>query len=367
MNKKEWIRNEIAMWQSAGLINADTAEKLSSLYSSDKPKISWGVMVIGFFSALLIGLGIISFFAANWDNLSRAERAVVSILPVVVCGITCTVAAYKKWESQFFWNPLGVLWMIATVSASCIVAQTYNIGGSASSLVLFTALLSLPIVFITKSVAAMSLWPLFAIVWSISYQSENGASWALLFKTVLFIVATLPAFILFLRRKPERASLVAGLSIMGIFYSVGAASIVNTSIVDLKFFTHDYMADFTIGVFWFFSLLVLLAAKIFKLPIWSSLALIVFSFVSMLTVGFDHLYMYILSIVFGIILVVYGILKTKLFNMNVGASLLLFLILVKFFESDVDFTVKGIVLVISGVLLAVMNILMVQLKKKRRG
>ena len=49
----------------------------------------------------------------------------------------------------------------------------------------------------------------------------------------------------------------------------------------------------------------------------------------------------------------------------VGAVLLFWLILAKFFESRVDFTVKGVVLIFAGLLLTGLNIAFIRYKKAR--
>ena len=50
--------------------------------------------------------------------------------------------------------------------------------------------------------------------------------------------------------------------------------------------------------------------------------------------------------------------------MNIGSILLLYLILAKFFMSRVDFTVKGVVLIVSGVALAALNVVLVRAKRR---
>ena len=55
----------------------------------------------------------------------------------------------------------------------------------------------------------------------------------------------------------------------------------------------------------------------------------------------------------------------RIFLTNIGLALLLWLILVKFFESQADFTVKGFVLIASGVLLGALNVFLVRTKKRR--
>ena len=45
--------------------------------------------------------------------------------------------------------------------------------------------------------------------------------------------------------------------------------------------------------------------------------------------------------------------------------MLLWLILAKFFASRADFTVKGLVLISAGIMLAVLNVVLVRMKKRR--
>ena len=61
----------------------------------------------------------------------------------------------------------------------------------------------------------------------------------------------------------------------------------------------------------------------------------------------------------------WGTAKARLAEMNSGVVLLLWLILAKFFASHADFTVKGLVLISAGIMLAVLNVILVRMKKRR--
>ena len=61
----------------------------------------------------------------------------------------------------------------------------------------------------------------------------------------------------------------------------------------------------------------------------------------------------------------WGIAKARLADMNFGVVMLLWLILAKFFASRADFTVKGLVLISAGIMLAVLNVVLVRMKKRR--
>ena len=72
---------EVAHWQADGIITAEQAEAIRNRYASDSPEAGHSaignrvVTVIAVMGAVLIGLGIIAFIAANcrkypsWRNL----------------------------------------------------------------------------------------------------------------------------------------------------------------------------------------------------------------------------------------------------------------------------------------------------------
>ena len=360
MTKQEWIKNEILTWQSEGIINNVLAETLIGRYKTEAPKVSWGAIIVGAFGALMIGLGIIALFAANWDSLNRPARAAVAVTPLIVCGLIGIIASFKNVKAMAFWEPLGILWCVSTVAAVCLVAQTYQVGGSVPGLVLLVALLTLPIAWLTKSVAIMMFWPLFAIIWAAASEDFEGKSWSLLVKSFALMVLSLPAFIAFLRRKPYRAALVAGLIVTGLLYSLGAAIMTLTVIP----YTSCVDPEVSVMVFWVLSAIVLGLGAKFKLPTWPMIATIVISGAAMTTVSLE-IWIFGLSILIAVSIAWYGIWRVKLSYMNIGAALFLWLLLAKFFESKISFTIKGIVLICSGVALTLLNVAMTQFKKRR--
>jgi uncharacterized membrane protein len=47
MTKQEWIKNEIASWQSEGIINNVLAETLIGRYKTEASKVSCGAIIAG--------------------------------------------------------------------------------------------------------------------------------------------------------------------------------------------------------------------------------------------------------------------------------------------------------------------------------
>ena len=317
-------------------------------------------MIAGGFGALMIGLGVIALFAANWDQFGRHARAAISLAPVVICGLAALVASVKGWKSMALWEPLGILWCIATAAGTCLVAQTYQVGGSVPGLILFVALLMLPVVWISRSVMAMALWPILAIVWTFAQREIQSGSFALGFEGFGLMALSLPAYVAFLRREPGKAALVTGQLVTGLVYSLGAA-ILLVCAWPLGW-NH---ANAPVLVFWGCSAAVALTAAVFKLPVWPLIATLVASGAAMVTGVERDSSLYVVSLALALGTLAYGVRKLRLSYANIGAALLLWLILAKFFASHLDFTVKGLVLILSGAAITVLNVAFIRLRKRR--
>ena len=360
MKKEEWLRGEIAKWRSDGAVDAPTAEALLARYPAKESRFSWGAVFAGSFGALLVGLGLIAIFAANWDFMGRGARAAVSVAPLVACGAAAVLGKAKGWRSPAFWEPIGILWFVATVAATCLVAQTYNMGGAVPDLVMFVAVLTLPVVWVTGSTAAMCAWPFVAIV----YMLEKMDIGAVVGESLLMLAASVPAYVAFVRRRPPRAAFLLGQLATGLVYSAGTALIVVCG-------AHCSI-ETGVMVFWGCSAIVLAVGVVRGLPVWPKVALAVASLAAMPTVsphgsdagGYGMFLLYMMSLVLASATAVYGIERRKLSYTNIGASLLLYLILAKFFMSDVEFTVKGIVMIVSGAALAALNVVLVRARKE---
>ena len=326
-------------------------------------RLSWGTIIIGGFGALMIGLGVIALFAANWDAFGREARAVIALAPVVVCGVVAILAHARGVKSRALWEPVGILWCVSVAAAACLVAQTYQVGGSVPGLVLLVALLTLPVTWVTRAAAPMALWPIMAVVWTISSVVDGGGerSIALAVKGVALMALSLPAYIAFLRSCPHKAALVSVQVATGLVYSFGLGLLVSTAL--------PFRSDGTpyVCVFWLCAALVAGAGKMFALPIWGMIGTIVAAAAAFPTPVFHDGYAYFtaLAVVGGII--AYGVSKLRIGFANIGAVAFLWLVLAKFFESRVSFTVKGIVLIASGLALTALNVALVRMRKARRA
>ena len=328
-------------------------------------RLSWGAIIAGAFGALMVGLGIIALFAANWDMFGREARAAIAVAPVVACGAVAIAASLKGVRARALWEPLGILWCVSVAAATCLVAQTYQVGGSVPGLVLLVALLMLPAIWTTRAVAPTVLWPILAIVWGgVSLAAGAGESFALAAKGVALMALSLPAYVAFLRSRPPKSALVSAQIVSGLVYSAGLGILLCITL-PLDWGWHDGFLG--IMIFWLCAALVAGIGCFFRLPAWGAVALVVVAVAAIPTPLLRYNTGFIISLVLMASVVVYGVRKMRLLFTNVGAATFLWLVLAKFFESEASFTVKGIVLIAAGLVLTALNVVLIRLRKGRRA
>ena len=172
---------------------------------------------------------------------------------------------------------------------------------------------------------------------------------------------SLPAFVAFIRRKPGRIALKAGQSMTGFVYSYGTGILLLYVLAPARF---NGFLETSITVFWLCAAVVLLAGVYFKLPFWITPALLVATGAAM-AAAFAWIGLYVAALALAVGVIWTGVRRMKLATVNLGAALFLWLVLVKFFESRLPFTGKGIVLIGAGVALVALNVYMLRLKKRR--
>lgn len=328
-------------------------------------RLSWGAIIAGAFGALMVGLGIIALFAANWDMFGREVRAAIAVAPVVACGAVAIAASLKGVRARALWEPLGILWCVSVAAATCLVAQTYQVGGSVPGLVLLVALLMLPAIWTTRAVAPTVLWPILAIVWGgVSWDAGACKSFALAAKGVALMALSLPAYVAFLRSRPPKSALVSAQIVSGLVYSAGLGILLCITL-PLDWGWHDGFLG--IMIFWLCAALVAGIGRFFRLPAWGAVALVVVAVAAIPTPLLRYNTGFIISLVLMASVVVYGVRKMRLLFTNVGAATFLWLVLAKFFGSEASFTVKGIVLIAAGLALTALNVVLIRLRKGRRA
>ncbi|HEY0768888.1 MAG TPA: DUF2157 domain-containing protein [Sphingobacteriaceae bacterium] len=154
----------------AQVISADIADRIRHYYREKEPSSNRLMVVFSILGALLVGLGIILIIAHNWDNLSKTIKLTFALLPLLITQALCAIALWKKSDSKAWRETLAVALMMSVAAAISIVSQVYNIEGSLESFLFTWMLLSIPIVYVMRSMAT-SLLVIAGLTW---YACEVG-------------------------------------------------------------------------------------------------------------------------------------------------------------------------------------------------
>ncbi|MGI5879147.1 MAG: DUF2157 domain-containing protein [Syntrophomonadaceae bacterium] len=185
ISQNSWVRKEIELWQSEGLISSEQAQLLSSRYPDREFRT---VNILPMLGAILLGVGIILFFAANWPLIPVTAKLIL-ILSVL---FTCHYFAYKyRYEKDQLWlgNSLLLLGGILFGAAIFLIAQIYHINAYYPNGILFWALGVLLMAWVTgeRSVTILSI--LLLLAWTISDGSETHPLIPWLHLLIMFLLA----------------------------------------------------------------------------------------------------------------------------------------------------------------------------------
>ena len=150
------LRQEVEAWQQDGTISAEQGQAILARYPEYAPgyeasrrrqSLVVGLSILG---AILIGLSVITFFAANWNEISRGAK-----LGSLFLGM-----ALSYGSSYYLWNRAGFgAYAVALVLLGCIIygagvhliGQIYHIPVDHPNLSMFWFLGVAPLAYITRS------------------------------------------------------------------------------------------------------------------------------------------------------------------------------------------------------------------------
>ena len=156
------LRREIDAWRQDGVVTAEQAQAILARYPEHAPGFEASrrrqalVVALSVLGAVLIGLGVITFFAANWDEIPRAVK-----LGSLIVGVLLSYGSgYLVWRRSGQ-TPLAV----ALVLLGCIVygagvhliGQIYHVSVDNPNLSLFWFLGVLPLAYVTRARPVMFL------------------------------------------------------------------------------------------------------------------------------------------------------------------------------------------------------------------
>lgn len=128
------LKNDLARWQAAGLIDARTGEALlRDAETSHRRGISFG-SVLSVLAATLVGAALLLFIAANWEAFPRTAR-----VALIFTGILAGYVGGAGLKARGHAGPGEALWLLAAVAFGAgiaLVAQMYQLSGDETQAIL---------------------------------------------------------------------------------------------------------------------------------------------------------------------------------------------------------------------------------------
>lgn len=187
----------------AGILPAETAARIRDYYAQQpSPAPQRQMILFGVLGALLVGLGLILVVAHNWDSLPKAGQTFLAFLPLALSHALVFYAHLRQGESAAWRESTALLALFATGACVALIAQIYQIPGDLGPYLLTWALLSLPLLYATRS-AAVSLFCIVGATWygcETGYFSPEGGQPLYAFG---LLAAQLPFYAWLLRKTPR--------------------------------------------------------------------------------------------------------------------------------------------------------------------
>lgn len=407
------LNKDIPELVKAGIITPETALRIQEFYKKKPESTSNRLFVVfGILGAILVGLGIILIIAHNWDELPRSSKTIFAFFPLVAAQVICGYVLLKKPNSSAWRESATSLLVFAVGACLALVSQIYHVPGNLSSFLLTWMLLCLPLIYIMKSSMTALLYIVGITYYAaetsyFSYPNQNSYIYWLL------LPAVMPQYYHLFRKSaksnflnvenwlvPLSLTIVLGtlsggagefmflayFSLFSLFYTIGnndffgekglrnnPYKVIGSLGILIILFTlsfdgfwnelrgeMNYASLFTSLEFWAALALTLMALGYLyfqqrekpwrDLPI---LSLVLLSFIIIFSIGF---YSNIAVILINATLVLIGILiitkskdKDHLGTLNFGLSIITVWILIRFFNTDLSFVIRGLLLMALGI------------------
>lgn len=217
----EWLLNELPVLTTKGILPPETADRLRQYYGEDaREQRSWLTIVLSAIGALLIGGGLISLLAYNWEDFSRPVRAMLAFAPLIAGQIGAMRVLTRNGEggvgAREGW---GTFLFLAVGACLGLVAQTYHMGGRFDTFLLVWMWLGLPLALVMQAALPAVLAIAGFTAWAFMWEARGGSG---LWVWPLGLVATAAAWpVLRDEKQAPRAAIITAASSLWLWCATG--------------------------------------------------------------------------------------------------------------------------------------------------
>lgn len=189
------LLGELPELERRGLLDAETGKRLECFYRKQLDagtERKWLLWSIAFIGGLMISGGIILLTAHNWDMLPKCWKIAISFAPFVLSGGFGILTLARR-LGRTAENTAAMLISASIAGVMALISQIYHIHGSMFDYLTLVLGLSLPLVYVFRSVVLGTLFPLFLLFYSATLARGDSA-WIPFAYTLLWLPFALRQF-----------------------------------------------------------------------------------------------------------------------------------------------------------------------------
>lgn len=152
MNKLE---KALKQWVANGFINQTQADQIYQ-YESIQQHTSWVLSSLLVLGVLIIGLGVISIVAANWQQIPDLVKLISDFSILIFLSLVIVRSWSLKKEIQFEISLL--FFMILCLASIGLIDQIYHTGGELYQALMFWSLITLPAATAARHTVIPFIW-----------------------------------------------------------------------------------------------------------------------------------------------------------------------------------------------------------------
>jgi uncharacterized membrane protein len=128
MRYDAWLREELEEWVREGIVSREQADAIDRRYSERgvPRRRNRVVQTLATVGAIVAGLGVVLFFAANWDGIPRPGRVVI-LLALVVGSYVGGFVLRERGRHEYVGAALLLLGGISYGASLFLVGQMYHV------------------------------------------------------------------------------------------------------------------------------------------------------------------------------------------------------------------------------------------------
>jgi uncharacterized membrane protein len=123
----KWLLTEIDKWMSEGIISVPQAEKIKGRYTEADQGIAWNKIIFSSIGSILVGLGVILFFAYNWQKIPKFLKLALVFSSLLAAHASGFILRRSDGRYKFVGEGLHVLGTMLFGAGIWLIAQIYHI------------------------------------------------------------------------------------------------------------------------------------------------------------------------------------------------------------------------------------------------